>query len=91
MAIYTHTTSKYVNANRRRGGTFKRALKRLRTRIRDASKFKTAERVYGQEFPAFGGSLGAIYFGTDLSAPKKTLVKVPRNAAAGKPASNLKD
>ena len=89
MAVYIHDTPKYVNANRRRGGTFTRALRRLRTRIRNTSTFVTAERIYSEAWPAFGGSLGTQYMNGG-GGSKRIIAKQPRNGAVGKPASNLK-
>ena len=50
MAKYTHSKTAIV-----------RNIEDLRTRKRDASKFKTAERIFSTLFPAFGAPLGVSY------------------------------
>ena len=91
MAVYTHNTPKRYTSDNVRGrvSSFTRALMRLRTRIRNTSTFVTAERIYSEAWPAFGGSLGTQYLDGGGSH-KKIIAKQPRNGAVGKPVTNLK-
>ena len=86
MAVYTHSTAErytHGSTNRvqsvkgARATTFSRATSNLRTRKRVAANFKTAERIYGADFPKFGAPLGVSYDQTDIT-------KTDRNPAAGK-------
>ena len=55
---YTHTkTRAYVPSGR----AYERFVTKLATRFRDSSKFKTRKRVFSNEYPLFGGSLGTAY------------------------------
>lgn len=81
MAKYTHSTPKRYTVSKARSrtnnaGTFERDTSLLRTRVRDASKFKTAERIFGPAFPAFGAPLGVSYDQTDIT-------KTNRNPSVG--------
>jgi len=63
MATYTHDTpARYTNANPRNGGTFVRAAKGYLSRLRPTSAASVnAKRVFGSDWPKFGGSTGTAF------------------------------
>ncbi len=91
MAVYTHdwTPAKYINTNRRTGGTFQYKHPNLRTRLRDASKSKVIKRTWplidsgaDNNLP-MGGSLGSSHNSAGGTLFNVGKVNRPGNQAIG--------
>jgi hypothetical protein len=75
---YTHTkTRAYVPFGR----AYERFVTKLATRFRDSSKFKTRKRVFSNDYPAFGGSLGTTYVDTSSDGAKDSIQRAYRAEA----------
>jgi hypothetical protein len=82
---YTHTkTSAYVPSGRANGtvqtvkGPYERFASKLATRFRDSAKAKTRKRVFSNDYPAFGGSLGTTYVDTDANGANDSIQRTYR-------------
>jgi hypothetical protein len=93
MAVYTHTTpTRFIHGSTNRAQsvkgaratTFSRYLKGVRTRSRGTSLYPVAKRIYSEEFPKFGGSLGTSFANSggnaDLDLLKKNVKVVGKSS-----------
>jgi hypothetical protein len=72
---YTHTkTRAYVPSGR----AYERFVTKLATRFRDSSKAETRKRVFSNDYPLFGGSLGTTYADTTLNGFKDSIQRAYR-------------
>ena len=75
ITVYTHNTPKrYTNSK----GSLTRAQKKLRSRTRDSSAYTTAELIYSDDWPIYGGSFRTTNedYGSTVS---KNLIKKATN------------
>lgn len=82
---YTHTkTRSYTSLGRSNGtvqivkGPYERFATELANRFRDSSKAKTRKRVFSNDYPVFGGSLGTAYVDVSSDGFKDTIQRTHR-------------